>query len=81
MGEKKKSMNYVLKRKTCPYNPAYSCVFKPPNSKLFGKSKLTPPLGLHVLPLLEDSKIDFGVVGDIMCPTPLLGVNLGPTSV
>ena len=64
-GEKKKSMNYVLKRKTCPYNPAYSCVFKPPNSKRFKNSSLTPPLGLQTLLLLEDSKIDLDVVDDI----------------
>ena len=41
------------------------CVFEPPNSKLFEKSKLTPPLGLRVLPLFEDSKIDLGVVDDV----------------
>ena len=49
-------MNYVLKLKTCPDNPAYSCVFEPPNSKLFEKSNLTP--------LFEDSKIDLDVVDD-----------------
>ena len=59
-------MNYVLKLKTCPNNPSISCVFEPPNSKLFEKSKLTLPHGLHVLPLFEDSKIDLGVVDDIM---------------
>ena len=39
------SMNYVLKLKICPDNPAYSCVFEPPNLKLFKKSNLTslPP--------------------------------------
>ena len=57
-------MNYVLKLKTCPDNPAYSCVFEPPNSKLFEKSSLTPPLGLRILPLFEDSKIDLDVVDD-----------------
>ena len=31
----KLSMNYVLKLKTCPDNPAYSHVFEPPNSKTF----------------------------------------------
>ena len=46
---KKLSMNYVLKLKSCPDNPAYSCVFEPPNSKLFEKSKLPLPLGLCVL--------------------------------
>ena len=35
---KKLSMNYVLKLNTCPDNPAYSCVFEPPNSILFEKS-------------------------------------------
>ena len=32
---KKLSMNYVLNPKTYPNNPAYSCVFGPPNSKTF----------------------------------------------
>ena len=61
---KKLSINYVLKLKTCPDNPAYSCVFEPPNSKLFEKSSLTPPLGIRILPLFEDSKIDLDVVDD-----------------
>ena len=70
-------MNYVLKLKTCPDNPAYSCVFEPPNSKLFEKSSLTPPLGLRILPLFEDSKIDLNVVDDTtVSEIPLLGVNL-----
>ena len=55
---------YCVKLKTCPDNPAYSCVFEPPNSKLFEKSSLTPPLGLRILPLFEDSKIDLDVVDD-----------------
>ena len=37
---KKMSMNYILKLKTCPEDQAYSCVFEPPNSKLFKKSNL-----------------------------------------
>ena len=57
-------MNYVLKLKTCPDNPAYSCVFEPPNLKLFEKSNMTPPLGLRILPLFEDSKIDLDVADD-----------------
>ena len=62
---KKLSMNYVLKLNACQNNPAYSCVFEPSNLKLFEKSKLTPSLGLHVLPLFEDSKIDVDVVDDV----------------
>ena len=58
-------MNYALKLKTCPNNPAYSCVFEPLNSKFFEKSKLTPPLSLCVLLLFENSKIDLGVVDDV----------------
>ena len=57
-------MNYVLKLKTCPDNPAYSCVFEPPNTKHFEKSSLTPPLGLRILPLFEDSKNDLDMVDD-----------------
>ena len=71
---KKLSMNYVLKLNTCPNNPAYSCVFEPPNSKLFEKSRLTPPLGVRILPLFEDSKIDLDVVDDTT--VSIFGVNL-----
>ena len=39
-------------------------VFEPSNSKLFEKSSLTPPLGLRILPLFEDSKIDLDMVDD-----------------
>ena len=56
---KKLTFNYVLKLKPCPTNCAYSCVLAPPNTKLFQKSSLTPPLGLRILPLFEDSKTDF----------------------
>ena len=59
------SMNYVQKLKTCSNNPAYICVFESSNSKLFEESKLTPPPGLRVLPLFEDSKIYLGVVDDV----------------
>ena len=61
---KKLFMSYVLKLKTCPDNPAYSCVFEPTNSKLYENSNLTPPLGLRILPLFADSKIDLDTVDD-----------------
>ena len=54
-----------FKAKICSNNPAHSCVFEPPNSELFEKSILTPPLGRQILPLFEDSKIDLDVVDDI----------------
>ena len=65
-------MNYVLKLKTSPDNPAYICVFEPPNSKLFEKSILSPPLGLRIIPLFEDSKIDLDVVDDTTVSDPSL---------
>ena len=45
------------------------------------KSKLTPPLGLHDLPLFEDSKLTWMWLITLRCLTPLLGVNLNPISV
>ena len=78
---KKLSMNYILKLKTYPDNPAYSYVFEPPNSKPFEKSSLTPPLGLRILPLYDDSKIDLDVVDDTTVSDTPLGVNLNLRSV
>ena len=67
--------------KTCPDNPAYSCILEQPNSKLFEKSSLTPPLGLRILPLFDDS-VDLDVVDDTtVLDTPILGVNLNLRSV
>ena len=52
----KLSLNDVIKLNYCPYNPAYSCVFEPQNTKLFEKSQfVTPPLGLRMLPHLVSS--------------------------
>ena len=45
----KLSLNYVLKLKSLPENPAYSCVFEPENTKLFEESESwhlhSPPFG------------------------------------
>ena len=41
-----------------------TAVFEPPNLKPFEKSTLSPHLGLQILPLFEDSKIDLDVVDD-----------------
>ena len=66
------SVLFSEKLKTCLNNPASRCVFEPTNSKLFEKSKLTPLVGLPVLPLFEDSKIDLDVVDDVtVSDTPL----------
>ena len=47
----KLSLNYVLKLKSLPENPAYSCVFEPENTKLYEESESkVPPLGIPILP-------------------------------
>ena len=61
----KLSLNYVLKLKSLPENPAYSCVFEPQNTKLFEESESkVPPLGLCILPHLEKSKLNLNLVDD-----------------
>ena len=61
----KLSLNYVLKLKSLPKNPAYSCVFEPENTKLFEalESKV-PPIGIHIIPHLEKSKLNLNLVDD-----------------
>ena len=45
--------------------PAYSCVFKPENTKLFEASESkVPPLGIRILPHLEKSKLNLNLVDD-----------------
>ena len=61
----KLSLNYVLKLKYLPENPAYSCVFEPENIKLFEESESKiPPLGIRILPHLEKSKLDLKLFDD-----------------
>ena len=61
----KLSLNYVLKLKSLPENPAYSCVFEPENTKLFKESESkVPPLGICILPHLEKSKLNLNLVDD-----------------
>ena len=61
----KLSLNYVLKLKSLPENPAYSCVFEPEDIKLFEESESKiPPLGIRILPRLEKSKLDLNLIDD-----------------
>ena len=61
----KLSLTYVLKLKSLPENPAYSCVFEPENTQLFEESKSkVPPLGIRILPRLEKSKLNLNLVDD-----------------
>ena len=50
----------------------YGCVSETPISKHFEKYNLTPPLGLRILPLFKDSKIDLDVVDDTSVSYTLL---------
>ena len=61
----KLSLNYILKLKSLPENPAYSCVFEPQNTKLFEESESkVPPLCIRILPHLEKSKLNLNLVDD-----------------
>ena len=62
----KLSLNYVLKLKSLPENPACSCVFEPKNTKLFEESESkVPPLGICILPHLEKPKLNLNLVDDV----------------
>ena len=61
----KLSMNYMLRLKSCPENPAYRCVFEPSEKEKFEARSLTPPLGHRMKPHFESSNIDHGKVEDI----------------
>ena len=61
----KLSLNYVLKLKSLLENPAYNCIFESENNKLFEESESkVPPLGIHILPHLEKSKLNLNLVDD-----------------
>ena len=61
----KLSLDYVLKLKSLPENPAYSCVFEPENTKLFEESESKiPSLGIRILPHLYKSKINLNLIDD-----------------
>ena len=64
----KLAINYVLKLKSLPENPAYSCVFEPENLKLFEElaSKM-PPLGIRIILHLEKSQINCNLIKDASC--------------
>ncbi len=45
----KLAMNYLLKLKSLPENPAYDCVFNGSPGEIFETSKSTPPFGVRTL--------------------------------
>ena len=71
----KLSLSYVTKYKSHPDNPAYSCVFEPQRAVLFEipPTKI-PPLGLRIIPHLEKSGINLGLIADVSVLSLFLGI-------
>ena len=70
------ALNYVLTLKSLPENPAYSCVLKSENVKLFEDSlSKTAILAICMLPHLEKSKmnLELKLIGDASFLDILLG--------
>ena len=64
----KLAIKYVLRLKSLPDNPAYSCVFEPENFKLFEESaSKMPPLGIRIILHLGKSKINRNLIKDASC--------------
>ena len=63
------AMNYVLKLRSNPDNPAYKCVFKPSLVEEFENSATAiPPLSLRVRPHFEKAGIDLEQVEETLFP-------------
>ena len=59
----KLALQYVLKLKSNPSNPAHSCVFDPKFSDLFkAKPKIVPPLGVRIQEILPLLNVDLDLV-------------------
>ena len=64
------SMNYVLKLKSDPNNPAYKCIFHPKYVEEFNqKPSAIPPLSLRVRSSLQAAGIDLDCVEETTIPT------------
>ena len=61
----KLSMNYYLKLKSLPLNPAYDCVFQPNYKDLYLKNpSVIPPFGLRMVDHVENADLDLTVISD-----------------
>ena len=59
----KLALQYVLKLKTNPENPAYDVVFNPKHQELYkDKESATDSFGIHCKKLLKEAKIDVGEI-------------------
>ena len=69
---KKLTMNYALKLKSNPKNPAHDCVFNPKFVEEFENSPMViPPLSLRVRQYMHDADIDVEQIGEVTpCDVP-----------
>ena len=57
------ALQYILKRKANPANPAYDVVFNPKHQELYkNKESATDSFGIHCNKLLKEAKIDVGEI-------------------
>ena len=64
------SMNYVLKLKSNPDNPAHKCVFHPNYTKEFEHNpSATPPLSLRVDPHFQAAGVDLSLIEETLIPS------------
>ena len=65
----KLSLQYYMKMKTNPENPAYSCVVNPEFNKLFNNKPGTiPTLNIRLQPHLEDMEVDLDAISVVHPP-------------
>ena len=59
----KLAIQYILKLKTYPENPAYDIVFNPEHQELYkDKESANDSFGIHCKKLLKEAKIDVGEI-------------------
>ena len=65
----KLSLQYYMKMKANPENPAYSCVVNPEYKRLFNNKPGTiPPLGIRLQPHLEDMEVEHDAISVVRPP-------------
>ena len=70
----KLSLQYYMKMKANPENPAYSCVVNPEYKRLFNNKPGTiPPLGIRLQPHLEDMEVELDAISVVRSPECPLG--------
>ena len=65
----KLALQYLLKLKSCPNNPAYDCTFYPKYQELFNmREKTIKPFGLRMKANIEESKIPISSIHNSILP-------------